>query len=149
MDPKRHGLFAAVQRGYNLMTCTILGLAGLAFGTVIFDEADFPDKIDDAVLLLVAVAAVIWYVSGDNRFKRTVVPIILTAIAVLGQLAGVLIEHDDAGAFGDNIGGMIMYTGLLIVLIVQYYASAKYLRESGHDIDVGAAAPGGGVPMGR
>ena len=37
----------AINRGYNLLASTVLALAGLAFGTVAFEEADQLDKVDD------------------------------------------------------------------------------------------------------
>ncbi len=46
----------AINRGYNLLACTALALAGLAFGTVVFEEADLLDKVDDIGFLVIAVA---------------------------------------------------------------------------------------------
>lgn len=140
----RIGLVEAVHRGYNLLACSVLGLAGLAFGSVVFDEAEWTDKIDDIVLLGVAVVALVWYLSGQNRFRRTVVPIVLTVIATLGQLAGVFLEHDDAGAFGDNIGGMLIYVPLLVLLIVQYVVTARLAAPGGLTAGSGRGVSTGG-----
>jgi hypothetical protein len=116
----------AVNRGYNMLACTILALAGLAFGTVVIEEKEWTDRFDDGGLLIMGAIAVIWYLVGGNRFKRSIVPIVLTAVALIVQLSGVLLEHDDPSAFGDNIGGMWLFVPLLAFLIVQYVRNGRY-----------------------
>jgi hypothetical protein len=116
----------AVNRGYNLLACTILALGGVAFGTVVFDEHAWTDRFDDGGLLVMGAIGVVWYLVGSNRFKRSIVPIVLAAITLLVQLSGVLLEHDDPTSFGDNIGGMWLFVPLLVFLIVQYVRSGRY-----------------------
>jgi hypothetical protein len=116
----------AVNRGYNLLACTILALGGLAFGTIVFDEHEWTDRFDDGGLLVMGAIAVVWYLVGSNRFERSIVPIVLAAITLLVQLSGVLLEHDDPTSFGDNIGGMWLFVPLLVFLIVQYVRSGRY-----------------------
>jgi hypothetical protein len=116
----------AVNRGYNLLACGVLALGGIAFGTVVFDEHEWTDRFDDGGLLIMGAVAVVWYLVGGNRFKRSIVPIVLAAIALLVQLSGVLLEHDDPTAFGDNIGGMWLFVPLLVFLIVQYVRGGRY-----------------------
>ena len=111
----------AVNRGYNLLACGTLGLSGLAFGTVILAEKDPTDKLDDGGFLLIGAIAVIWYLIGRNRFKRTPVPLVLAAVALVVQLVGLVLERDDSAAFGDNIGGIWLFAPLLVLLAVQYY----------------------------
>ena len=48
----------AINRGYNLLACTALALAGLAFGTVVFEEADLTDKVDEVDFLIIGAVAV-------------------------------------------------------------------------------------------
>ena len=73
----------AINRGYNLLACTTLALAGLAFGTVVFEESDLADKVDDFGFLLIGAVAVLWYLAGHNRLKRSLVPIVLSGVAVV------------------------------------------------------------------
>jgi hypothetical protein len=117
----------AVNRGYNLLACTTLALAGLAFGTVVFEESDLLDKVDDIGFLAIGAVAIIWYIFGHNRFKRSVVPIVLAGIAIIVQVVGLVVEKDDPASFGDNIGGIWLFVPLLVVLIVQFYINRKYL----------------------
>jgi uncharacterized membrane protein YGL010W len=120
----------AINRGYNLLACTVLALAGLAFGTVVFEEADLLDKVDDIGFLVIGAVAVTWYLVGRNRFKRSVVPIVLSGIAIIVQVVGLVLEKDDPASFGDNIGGMWLFVPLFVVLIVQFYVNRRHLAAS-------------------
>jgi len=120
----------AINRGYNSLACTVLALAGLAFGTVVFEEADLLDKVDDIGFLVIGAAAVIWYLLGRNRFKRSVVPIVLSGIAIIVQVVGLVLEKDNAASFGDNIGGMWLFVPLFVVLVVQFYVNRRHLAAS-------------------
>jgi predicted membrane channel-forming protein YqfA (hemolysin III family) len=110
----------AINRGYNLMITAFLALGGIAFGTVIVEEAELPDKIDDAGFLLLGVIAVIWYLT-TTKTKRSIVPVILAAAAVVVQIVGVIIEASDEKAFGDNIGGIFLFIPLLGLALLQYF----------------------------
>lgn len=117
------------NRGFNLMVVSLLVLPGLAFGSVILNEHDFNDKIDDFVLLVSGLIAVAWYLVGRNRFSRSMVPLGLALLSIVGQIAGVLIEKDDKEAFGDNIGGMIVFVGVLTLVLFQYFRPQKIDAE--------------------
>ncbi|HEX6483047.1 MAG TPA: hypothetical protein VF043_29740 [Ktedonobacteraceae bacterium] len=120
----------AINRGYNLLACTTLALAGLAFGTVVFEEADLLDKVDDIGFLVIGAAAVIWYLLGHNRFKRSVVPIVLSGLGIIVQIVGLVLEKDDPASFGDNIGGIWLFVPLFVVLIVQFFLNRRHLAAS-------------------
>ena len=120
----------AINRGYNLLACTVLALAGLAFGTVVLEEADLLDKVDDIGFLVIGAVAVIWYLVGRNRFKRSVVPIVLTGTAIIIQIVGLVLEKDDPASFGDNIGGIWLFVPLFVFLIVQFYINRRLLVAS-------------------
>ena len=120
----------AINRGYNLLACTSLALAGLAFGTVVFEEADLLDKVDDIGFLAIGAIAVIWYLFGHNRFKRSVVPIVLAGIAIIVQVVGLVLEKEDPASFGDNIGGMWLFVPLFVFLVVQFYVNRRHLAAA-------------------
>jgi hypothetical protein len=120
----------AVNRGYNLLACTTLALAGLAFGTVVFEESDLADKVDDIGFLLLGAVAVVWYLVGRNRFKRSALPIVLSGVAVIIQIVGLALEHDDPASFGDNVGGIWLFVPLLGFLIVQFAINRRYQAQS-------------------
>jgi uncharacterized membrane protein YGL010W len=120
----------AINRGYNLLACTALALAGLAFGTVVFEEADLLDKVDDIGFLVIGAVAIIWYLVSHNRFKRSVVPLVLSGIAIIVQVVGLVVEKDAPASFGDNIGGMWLFVPLFVVLIVQFFLNRRHLVAS-------------------
>ena len=119
-----------VYRGYNLMISLVLVLSGLAFGAVLFAEEDLPDKIDDAGLLVVAILAAAWYLFSGSRYRRSIVPVALAALALLIQVVAVPIENDDKTAFGDNLGGLVMFVPFLVFAIYQYRRTGRLATSS-------------------
>lgn len=115
----------AINRGYNFSVAAFLFISGLAFGSVILNEADLNDKIDDGLLLVFGIAALAWYLVGSNRLSRSLVPAGLAVLMLAAQVLGVLIEHSDKEAFGDNIGGMIVFVSVLTIALYQYFRGPK------------------------
>jgi hypothetical protein len=103
----------------HLLATTLLILGGAAFGTLLFTEADAADKFDDGSLVAIGVFALVWYLIGDHRFRLTLWPAGLAALAVAVQLASLVIERHDSAAVGDNFGGLILYVPMLIPLVYQ------------------------------
>jgi hypothetical protein len=95
-------------------------LGGLTFGSVLFQEKDLSDKVDDGGFLVIAALAVGWYLWSSNRFKRSPVPILLGALALVVQVLGLVLERDDPKAFGDNIGGMFFFALAIGLIAFQY-----------------------------
>lgn len=114
------------QRGYNLMAAAFLFLIGIGMGTNAIPEADFLDKIDDLSLLTIGLIAVLWYLSM-GRTSRSIVPVVLTALALAAQVLGVVLEVSDKDAFGDNIGGMVILVPFLLFMIWQYARQARVI----------------------
>lgn len=108
------------NRGFNLLAVSLLAIGGLEFGSVLLQEQDLTDKIDDGGFLLIALFAVGWYLFGTNRFRRTALPVWMASVAVAVQIAGLILERDDPRAFGDNIGGMVYFLPVLLLVAVQY-----------------------------
>jgi hypothetical protein len=116
-------------RTYNLMATALLALAGAGFGSVLLAEAGAAGKIDDGGLFAVAVAAVVWYLTGKNRFRLSATPLVLAGVAFLFQVAGLVIEASDSADRGDNIGGLIIYAPILIFLGYQYSKTRRLVTE--------------------
>lgn len=109
------------NRGQNLLATSILGLGGLVFGSVLFQEQDLPDRIDDAGFLTIAITALAWYLWPGNSRRRSWVPVVLAAVTVAVQIVGLLLEQDDPKAFGDNIGGIVYFgVGLGLIAFQQW-----------------------------
>ena len=118
----------AAQRGYNLMAAAFLFFIGLGMGTNAIPEADFADKIDDLGLLIIGLIAVLWYLTV-GRTRRSIVPVVLTVLALAAQVLGVVLEVSDKDAFGDNIGGMVILVPFLLFIVWQYTRQAKVIGD--------------------
>ncbi len=110
----------AINRGYNLMLAALLTLGGIAFGSAEEREADPPDKIDDIGFVLLALIALVWYFMS-KKTRRSIVPVVLAAVAVVIQIVGLVVENGDEKAFGDNIVGIVFFVPLLVFAALQYF----------------------------
>ncbi|HEY6540154.1 MAG TPA: hypothetical protein VIZ18_04415 [Ktedonobacteraceae bacterium] len=117
----------SINRGFNLMVTTVLLFGGIAFGSVAFSpvENDWGDRLDDIGLPLIGIACLLWFVIGRHRFQRSVVPVVLAGLVLAVQMLAIPLEHDDAGAFGDNIGGLVMFAPFFIFVLVQFILSGR------------------------
>lgn len=116
---------SVANRGYNLLATAVIGLGGLLFGAVVFQERDLSDKVDDGGFLIIAAAVVGWYLWRGNRFRRSLALLVAAIVAVIVQVAGFILELDDPKAFGDNVGGLIYFVAVLVLLGVQYRATRR------------------------
>ena len=121
-----------MNRGFNLMVTAFLFLGGFAFGSVAFSpvENDWFDRLDDIGLPLIGLVCLIWFLMGRNRFRRSLVPVVLAGLALAIQILAVPLEHDDAGAFGDNIGGLIMLAPFFVLVVVQFVNNGRAILLS-------------------
>lgn len=112
----------SINRGFNLMVTTLLMLGGFAFGIVAASpvESDWGDRLDDIGLAVTGLASLGWYLAGRNRYRRSLVPVLLVGVAILVQLLAVLLERDDAAAFGDNYIGLALLVPFFIFVIGEY-----------------------------
>ena len=74
-------LYESINRGFNLLAVSIIGLSGFAFMPEIFGEHDWDDKADDILLFLLGIAAIIWY--RKNKFKSSMAPVVFVALALI------------------------------------------------------------------
>ena len=132
MVPKIGGMDVrdAVNRGFNMMIATILGLTALTFGSEIFGEPDAVDKLDNTFIAIVGVIAVVWYFMGRNWARRSGVPVMLVGAALVAQIFGIFVEIGDPTAIGDDIPGLIIFVALLIVSLVLYSAHGRMLAQA-------------------
>jgi peptidoglycan/LPS O-acetylase OafA/YrhL len=108
------------NRSLNLLAISIAGLAGFAFLPEAFLEKDIPDKVDDIALFIIALIGMFWYTRSNNRYIRSVTPIIIVMIAMMVKIVGVMIEHADTVSVGDDFGGLILFILATILVVYQY-----------------------------
>ena len=119
----------SINRGFNLMVTAVLFFGGIAFGSVAFSpvENDWGDRLDDIGLPLIGIACLVWLLIGRHRFQRSILPVIFAGLMLAVQAIAIPLEHDDAGAFGDNIGGLVMFAPFFIFVVVQFISSKRTL----------------------
>jgi hypothetical protein len=66
-----------LNRGFNLMLTAFLLLTGIAFASGGIRENDLTDKLDDLGLLAMGIVLLVWYLRGQNRFQRSLFPVIV------------------------------------------------------------------------
>ncbi len=125
----------SINHGYNLMVTVVLFFGGLAFGTLAFSpvEDDWFDRLDDIGLPIIGIVCLVWFLSGRNRYKRTIIPIALTGLALIIQLVAIPLERDSAAAFGDNIGGLVLLLPFFVFALIYYFRTGSSIAflESG------------------
>jgi FtsH-binding integral membrane protein len=129
----------ALNRGYNLLGVGIIVLSGLSFFSGLPAEIDHPvHAVDEILLAVLALVALIWYLSGRNKFSRTVLPIVFAVVALAIKVLGVILEASDPQDVGDEFGALVLFVALIILLVWQYIAShrlAERVQETARAAD--------------
>lgn len=110
----------AVNRTNNLVAASIVALAGFTFFPEFFIEDEVSHRLDEGLLFLLAIWAIIWYRRGQNRFKRTVAPIWFVGGALAIKILGIILEHSDKEDLGDDMGALVLFI-LATALVVWLY----------------------------
>lgn len=118
----------AWNRGNNLLATGILGLSAFAFLPELFIEDEWQHKIDEGLLFWLGVAAITWYLKGENRFMRSVVPVIMVWVAFAIKIVAVVIEHADKEDVGDDFGAFVLFL-LGGILVTWLFIKSKKLLE--------------------
>ena len=121
-----------IHRGFNLLATSIVALSGFAFAPEMFVEKDIPDKIDDVLLFALGLIAIFWYKRSSHRYMRSILPVVLVALALVVKLGGLWIEIADPEAFGDDIGGVILFVLGTGLVFYQYMRTGKLLERLGN-----------------
>lgn len=120
----------SINRGFNLLATSIVGLAGFAFASEIFLEKDWDDKADDIALLVLAVFGIVWYLLGDNKYKRTAKPMVMVLLALLIKIGALIREFHDKDAAGDDFGGVTLFVLASGLIVFQYFQTKKLLQQN-------------------
>ena len=120
----------SLNRTVNLLGTSVVGLAGFAFMPEIVLENDAPDKVDDILLFLLALGAMWWYNRAGNKYLRSVAPVVFVVLALVIKIGAVVVEHDDAEAVGDDMGGLILFILSIGLVAYQYVKTGKLLAAS-------------------
>ena len=111
-------------RGNNLAIITFICLIALGLVGELFIETEFIDKLDDMVIILIAVFAIIWFLSKANSYKVSYTPMVLAILVFLTKVAAFIIEFSDKDARGDEMG-LLLPLAVLVVLSIVFLAKSK------------------------
>jgi peptidoglycan/LPS O-acetylase OafA/YrhL len=120
----------SVNRTVNLIGVTISGIAAVAFGPEAISETEWQFKVDDALIVLLGIGAIVWYLRAGNRYMHSLVPILFVGAALVLKVFAIIVEFADPEDVGDDFGGLIIFVVATGVLIYQYMNAAK-TAESG------------------
>ena len=110
----------STNRGNNLLVIGLMAFTALGVAGEIFRETELRDKGDDIFIVLLAIAGIIWYFTGRNRYRISWFPFILLAVTALTKVGTVFQELTDQTAIGDELGlvlplvVMTIITGILV-----------------------------------
>ncbi len=111
----------AIQKGKNFFAVGFFVVAGFSFLTDLMAEGEFSARLDEYLLVALALVAVWWYVVGNNKFKHSFVPVFLMILASLIKLLGIFLEWGDTEDLGNDIGGIVFFLVALFIVIWQYF----------------------------
>ncbi len=116
----------AVNRGINLLGVAILGIESTLGLFEIFNETEWIDRLDDLVVVALAITGIVWYLAGSNRYRRSPLPWILLSLAWVMKMIGLfVIERDDANAAGPDYGLIVTLLVGAIVVVWQYLRARR------------------------
>jgi hypothetical protein len=111
----------AVTRGYNFFVVAFLGIvAGVLVGEVP-EEGIWQFRFDELLVIAIGIVAVMWYLTGQHRYQRSLVPLALAAAAFLAKVLGVILEFKAVLEVGDDYLVVQALLFLVIVAGVVYY----------------------------
>ena len=125
----------ATNRGNNMLMVGYLAITAAAIVERLIGEDDLVDRLDEAVIILLAIAGLVWYFSRRNRYQHSFAPLALFIASFVVQAAGLGLELSDPAAAGDDYGLVIAYLVGLIVSIV-IYARARERGVSTEQVTV-------------
>jgi hypothetical protein len=121
----------AFQRGNNLLATAIVALSGFAFLPEFFFEDETLHKLDEALLFVLGIIAIVWYLTGRHRFTHSLLPVLLVVAALAVKLVGFLLELGDVQDIGDDYGALILFLLASVTVIWLYFRGATAEKANG------------------
>ncbi len=114
----------------NYFVASFTAILGLTLVYEVFAEDDMEDKLDDALMVVLGIAAIWWYKKSGYKGESSVVAIIISGLAVLLKIMAVAIEHADKEAVGDDIGILISLVLAFGFVVWQVLAHQKVASKN-------------------
>jgi hypothetical protein len=131
----------AMNRGNNLLIVGFLSVLGIGVIAELFNEVDLQDKIDDTIIMLIAIIAIVWYVRGTHRYQYSWVPFILLSLGFIDKIGAIAIESGDPAAAGDEFGILPTLLALMIISAVIMVRSRRANQELEEGFGMNAPIP--------
>ena len=134
-----------MNRGNNLLIIGFLAVLGVGVIAELFNETELMDKADDAIMVLIALIAVIWYLRGTHRHQSSWFPFILLSLGFVDKVLGLVTESGDPTAAGDEFGILPTILVLMIIsgVIIARSRRANPALEAGLGMDAIIPQTGG------
>jgi hypothetical protein len=118
-------LSEAINRGNNLLGIAYIAVTSIGLIDLVFSDNEWIDRADDIAIIVIAILGVAWYLSGRNRYKRSLVPLVIVAVSFLVKVVALRIEFDDPAAAGDDYGVVIAFFIMMVVEAIILYRTRK------------------------
>src|SRR5207248_547556 len=107
-----------------------VALSGFAFLPEFFLEDKAPYKLDEALLFIIGVIGLVWYLRGTNKVTRSIVPVLLVVAGLVVKIVGLVIEFNDKDDVADDIGALILFALASIMVVWLYVRGTNAVRKS-------------------
>jgi len=115
----------AVNRGLNFFGVAALGLLTTSSIHGLQLARSWSGRADDLALMAIALGALVWYRSGRNRYRRSVVPLIGLLLGVAAKLAGIWLLYGRLVLAGADFGVAFYLLIAALIYAWQYYHLRK------------------------
>ena len=117
------------NRGNNLAIVAFLGAVALGVLGEVIMEKELIDKLDDALIVILGIIAIVWYLKKNNKFKFSYTPFILISLTFLIKVIALIIEFDDKESVGDEFGLLLPLLAMVIIAWVLLSKSKKMNKK--------------------
>ena len=91
----------------NFFSTSFISILGFSLISEIFMENDLEDKLDDIGILILGIVSIFWYKRKGSNTSSAKGSVVLIGVGLIIKIIGIIIEHADKEALGDDIGIVI------------------------------------------
>lgn len=112
-----------LARRINYFTSSFVAILGFSLISEIVQEDDMPDKLDDLGMLILAIGSIWWYKKNGYKTISAMPSVLILGIGLIIKLGGIMIEHADKDALGDDIGIFVALLLAFVFVVWQVFRS--------------------------
>jgi hypothetical protein len=111
----------------NFFVTGFVSILGFTLIYEVISENDVSDKIDDLLMLVLGIVAILWYKKSWHKGISAIPAIVVSGLAVCIKIMAIVIEHADKEAVGDDIG---IFISLLMLFIFTTWQVLSHKKSS-------------------